>query len=251
MKQNGFVIVSISICILLIFWELGAKYFNSQFILPDPISVFRDALVLFTNPSFLHNLIATFMRGIVAFFISLGISFILGFSSGLSRTFNIALIPIMSIIKSTPVVSFILIALLWFGSSQVPIFVSVLMTLPVMTESIQQGVKNIDKTLIDMTYVYKIPRWKRLVYVRLPSIMPFFLAGTGSSLGLTWKVVVAGEILSSPRYGLGSAMQAAKIQLETQRVFSLTAVAILLSILTEFIFNALIRFSKRHGFKES
>ena len=115
-----------------------------------------------------------------------------------------------------------------------------------MTEAIAQGVRSSDTKLLEMAHVYHFSKLDILAHIRLPSAMPFFLSGAGTSLGLTWKVVVAGEILSSPKYGLGSAMQTAKVHLETPRVFSLTIAAILLSISTELLFDFFVYLSRRH-----
>jgi NitT/TauT family transport system permease protein len=247
MKRKGLWIGLISTFFLILAWELSSCLVGSDFILPGPIPVFADGAKLFFDPSFRVILAATCLRGVLAFLISLAVSFALGVYSGISDGFASVLRPWMTAVKATPVVSFILIALLWFGSSRVPVFVAVLMTLPVMTEAIAQGVRETDKKLLEMARVYRLGAWEKLMHVRLPSAMPYFLAGAGSSLGLTWKVVVAGEILSFPKYGIGTAMQTAKVHLETSRVFSLTIAAIALSLATEYAFNALVSLSKRHS----
>jgi NitT/TauT family transport system permease protein len=107
-----------------------------------------------------------------------------------------------------------------------------------------------DLKLLQMADVYRMGHWRKFLHIRVPSALPFFVSGAGASLGLTWKVVVAGEILSSPRAGIGTAMQTAKVQLETARVFSLTLTAIFLSILTELVFDAFVHLSRRHSGKE-
>ena len=240
-----FFIGLLSTCMLIALWAITARIAAIPFILPSPESVFLDCVRLFGEGSFRSMLLATCTRGLVAFFVSLTLSLFLGFACGNSPVIAAAMNPWMSVIKSTPVVAFILIALLWFGSSIVPAFVAILMTLPVMTEAIAQGVRSSDPKLLEMAQVYRFGKFDKLVHVQIPSAMPFFFAGAGSSLGLTWKVVVAGEILSAPRAGIGSAMQTAKVHLETSRVFSLTIMAIFLSVCTELLFNAFVRLSKR------
>ncbi len=231
-------------------WYIAALIIDSPFIIPTPASVILDLFILIKTPVFNSMITVTCFRGLLAFGISLVCSFFLGLGSGISATFSAALRPWMTTIKATPVVAFILIALLWFGSSIVPIFVAVLMTVPVMTEAIAQGVRSSDKGLLEMARVYHFSRRDVLLHIQLPSALPFFLGGAGASLGLTWKVVVAGEILSSPRMGIGSAMQTAKIHLETPRVFSLTITAILLSIITELLFDFFIYLSVRYNRQE-
>lgn len=246
MTKRSFLTGTVSAFVLVGVWQIAAAVLDSPFILPGPLPVFLDCITLAGTASFRVMLAATFFRGLVSFSVSLVLSFLLGFASGISQSFSSMMRPWMTIIKSTPVVSFILIALLWFGSSKVPVFVAVLMTMPVMTEAIAHGVKSSNTNLLEMAHVYRMKRSDVIFHIRLPSAMPFFLAGAGASLGLTWKVVVAGEILSSPRLGIGSAMQTAKVHLESARVFSLTIAAILLSVGTELLFDYFIHLSKRH-----
>jgi len=54
-----------------------------------------------------------------------------------------------------------------------------------------------------------------------------------STLGLAWKVVVAGEVFSQPIHALGTGMQGARIQLETAEVFAWASAGILLCALTD------------------
>ncbi len=250
MKAKDILIYAVSVCALFGAWAIAARVAASPFILPDPLSVLADGARLVADGSFAAMLGTTCARAVFAFLVSLALSASLGFSAGAWPSFGTALKPWMAVIKSTPVVSFILIALLWFGSSFVPVFVAVLMTLPVMTEAIANGVRSSDPKLLEMARVYRFSARDRILHIQVPSAMPFFLGGAGASLGLTWKVVVAGEILSVPKFGIGSAMQTAKVHLETARVFSLTIAAILLSVATEFLFNKLVRFSKRHMIRE-
>jgi len=56
-------------------------------------------------------------------------------------------------------------------------------------------------------------------------------------LGLTWKVVIAGEVLAQPLHGIGTGMFQAKLYLETGEVFAWTVCAIVLSAVTEGLLN--------------
>lgn len=229
----------ISTIFLFLCWHLCAVLIDAPFIVPYPATVLSDIYTLVGESGFTVMLRATVLRGLASFSISIILSFLVGIPAGLSIRFESAIRPWMAVIRATPVVSLILLALFWFGSSFVPVFVSVLMTMPVMTESIQRGIRNTDPNLIVMSRVYRLTPLRRLVYIRIPSLLPYFSSGAGSSLGLTWKVVIAGEILAFPGFGIGTAMQTAKIHLETGRVFSLTIIAVILCLITEKVFSIL------------
>lgn len=250
MSRKTLLIATVSTACMILVWHGAAVVLSEEFILPSPLAVAIDAVHLLASPSFARIIAATCARSLVAFAMSAVLSLVLGISAGYRPAVESAIKPWMALIKATPVVSFIILALLWFGSSFVPVFVSVLMTLPVMTEAILQGMKHTDTKILKMARAYRFSRFTILFHVRFPSVLPFFLGGAGAALGLTWKVVVAGEILGLPRYGIGSAMQTAKTHLETQRVFSLTICAVILSVLTEIVFNHLVALASRHRIRD-
>ncbi len=236
-----------SVVVLLLAWHFASVYIGEPFLLPSPSEVIADMAALASNPAFFPELAATFVRVLAAFLIAVALSFALGLPSGHSPLVRAAFSPLLALVKSMPVVSFILVALLWFGSSLVPVFVSVLMILPVMTEAISRGVRQTDPSLLAMARVYRFRKIDELLHIRIPSALPFFFAGAGTSLSLAWKIVVAAEILGFPRLGVGSAMQTAKTHLETGRVLSLTAFVVLMSALTEALFSLLSRAAARHS----
>jgi NitT/TauT family transport system permease protein len=67
------------------------------------------------------------------------------------------------------------------------------------------------------------------------------VAGAKNALGLSWKVVVAGEVLSQPARALGTGMQNARIMLETAEVFAWAAAGVLLCALSDALFDRLAR----------
>lgn len=236
-----------SVVLLVIVWQVASAAVGESFLLPSPREVFLDMAALSSGPFFFAELGATFLRVLAAFGVAVAASFAFGLPAGHSPVIRAAISPLMTLVKSTPVVSFILIALLWFGSSLVPVFVSVLMILPVMTEAISRGVRQTDTALLAMARVYRFSARDRLLHIRIPSALPYFFAGAGASLSLAWKIVVAAEIIGFPRIGIGSAMQTAKTHLETSRVFSLTVFVILASGLTEALFSLLAKAAGRHS----
>lgn len=236
-----------SVLLLLLVWHIASVRVGEPFLLPSPRVVLFDMAKLATSPVFPAELAATFVRVLAAFSIAVALSFALGLPSGHSALTRAAISPLLSLVKSMPVVSFILVALLWFGSSLVPVFVSVLMILPVMIEAVSRGVRQTDPSLLAMARVYRFRKTDELLHIRIPSALPYFFAGAGTSLSLAWKIVVAAEILGFPRFGVGSAMQTAKTHLETARVLSLTAFVVLMSALTEALFSLLSRAAASHS----
>lgn len=133
--------------------------------------------------------------------------------------------------------SIILLALIWFTSELVPVFVTVLTAFPIITGNVVEGFKNVDRNLIEMAKSYRMGKRNLFIHVYLPSLYPYLTAGSSSALGLTWKVVVMAEVLAQPARAVGTGLAEAKLQLDTAEVFAWTTVAVCLSAASEAVFR--------------
>lgn len=242
------IIYILSVFIFFVLWSVLAHFVDAPLILPSINLVFIKITELLTIESFWINLLHTFFRVFVSFFISLFIGFTLGLLAGLFPLFKSFIDIPLSFIRSTPVVAIILITLFWFNSSSVPIFVCVLMCLPIVITATCEGINKNDKNLMFMAKVYKLNNWQKIRYIKLNDLIPFLENSAISVFGLSWKVVVAGEVLTLPKYGFGSLMQTAQVHLETDTVIAITFILVFFSFVLEKIFSFIIRkLQKNHG----
>jgi NitT/TauT family transport system permease protein len=237
----------LSVVILVAFWQVAASSVGKEIILPPPFRVVAEFLTLLPSPSFLAALGGTFLRGVSAFALSAGLGLALGFVAGRSPTFAALMAPLMTTIRATPVLALILLALLWFPSDFVPVFAAFLMAFPVMAASGAAGARAAPPELLEMARLFRVPGLRVLFQLRVPAALPQVLTGARSALGLCWKVVVAGEVLSQPERAIGTGMQMSRILLDTPRVFAWALAAILLCGLTEWLFGALIGSGKSNA----
>lgn len=209
-------------------WHLGSTIVGSSLILPGPSEVLRTTLSLLGERAFWHSVLGTFRRVALAFALTMAAGSVAGTIAALSTDFDRFLSPLLSVIRATPVLALILLAMFWLPSDSVPIFSSFLMAFPVAFTSVKTGIASADKELLEMAALFRVP-WKRqILNLRLPAASMHFLSAMKNSLGLCWKVVVAGEVLAQPLRGLGTAMQDARLSLETPMVFSWALVTVLL-----------------------
>jgi NitT/TauT family transport system permease protein len=227
--------------ILLIAWEAASLAIGKELVLPSPGRVLSSALALYPTRGFFLDLSATFLRGLAAFALSSALGIAAGLASGLRPAFGAALSPLLSVIRATPVLALVLIALLWFPSGFVPIFSAFLMAFPVMVTSAEEGSRAADPKLLEMASLFRVPKRRLFLELRLPSAIPHLLSGARSALGLCWKVVVAGEILSQPARAVGRGMQDSRLMLETASVFAWALAAVLLCGVTELAFSIATR----------
>lgn len=144
--------------------------------------------------------------------------------------------PAITIIKSTPVASFIILALVWLTGNYVPIFIGFLMVLPVIYSNVFQGIAQVDVKLLEMAKVFRMSRRKKLMKIYIPSILPYFTAACRTALGLGWKAGVAAEVIGVTQNSIGRQLYYSKIYIETADLFAWTVVVIILSLSLEKIF---------------
>ena len=220
-------------------WQLTASLVKSSLILPSPWEAGAALLHLLRRAVFWTSVGGTILRVLEAFVISLCLGLASGSLSGFYPEVKAFMSPFITGIRATPVLALILLAMFWFPSTQVPVFSAVLMAFPVIYTSAETGVHAADQKLVQMSELFHVPTSTIFWRLRLPSALPYLFSGAKNALGLSWKVVVAGEVLAQPRMALGTGMQDARLTLETPTVFAWAITTILLCGLTEYFFGLL------------
>lgn len=243
-KKDG-IFTLISFILIIAIWKISSLFISSEIILPSPEKTIMSLFGLLKTKDFFIIILVSLERGLIGFIISLILGILAGFFSGFNKIFNKIFEPILVIIRSTPVMSVILIALIWFKSNNVPIFASFLMSFPIICTNVKEGINNIDTRLVDMAVIYKIKKRRIISEIYLPSIVPFLIAAISTSFGIGWKVVIAAEVLSQPKYAIGTSLQNSKLYLNIDEVFAWTIIAILIG----YLFEKIIRFIEKKSVK--
>ncbi|MBO5768181.1 MAG: ABC transporter permease subunit, partial [Clostridia bacterium] len=171
--------------------------------------------------------------------IALGFAFgfvfgaLLALAAGRFKIIETLLWPYMLTVKSVPVASFVVLALIWLSSGGLSIFISFLMVLPIIYTNLLDGIKAVDKKMLEMAEVFKMPFSRRLRFIWLPCVKPFLLSGSRIALGLAWKSGVAAELIGYPEGSVGEVLYYSKLFMNTADLFAWTVVIVLLSVLFE------------------
>ncbi|PKM80050.1 MAG: ABC transporter permease [Firmicutes bacterium HGW-Firmicutes-14] len=235
-------IISLSGAILLVLvWKAVSLLTGSRLLLPPPEEAFVSMIKLAFSADFAVAVFGTVIRGIMGFLISLALGMVIGVLAGLNRTVNSLVTPLLVAVRSAPVISVILLALVWFRTDFVPVFIGLLVMFPIITTNIIEGIKSVDRELVDMARSYRVKLPRIILEVYIPAIVPFITGGIASAAGIGWKAIIASEVLSQPRYGIGTRMQNAQSYLLVEEVIAWTIIAVILS----YIFENMIRFIER------
>lgn len=231
----------LALAVIVALWKLAAVGICADIILPAPERVLRTFMQVASTARFATAFTATACRGLASFGISMTLGLALGLAGGASRRVEALMAPGLTIVRATPVLAVILLALIWFPSGVVPVFSAVVMAFPVVAADVAAGIKAADPRLIAMADSFGVSRRSTLFQIRVPSAMPHVISAARNAVGLSWKVVVAGEVLSMPTHALGTGMQDARMALETAEVFAWAAAGVILCAISDAIFDGIAR----------
>jgi len=150
------------------------------------------------------------------------------------------LAPVMLAARSVPVASFIILALIWFSSENLSVLISFLMVLPVIYVNVLGGIRCVDRQLLEMAQVFRVPKIRVVRYIYVPQVMPYFYTACSVSLGMCWKAGVAAEVIGMPKGSVGERLQQAKVYLDTPDLFAWTLVIVTASLFFEKIVLLLV-----------
>ncbi len=230
---------SIVTVIWLLIWQAISMLINEEILFVSPLNVFAELCKMSVKGEFWLTLLASLGRVVGGFatgYLIAAALAVLAFRFSFIRVF---FSPAVSIIKSTPVASFIILALMWLGNSTVPIIISLLMVVPIVWSNTLAGLESVDPNLVEMSRAYKMPFFKRFKHIYVPSVVPYLLSASGSGLGLCWKAGIAAEVICRTKLSIGNNIWETKYYLETSEMFAWTAAVIILSV----VFDIIIRFA--------
>lgn len=225
------VIGVLSVATMFLLWEALALHYGSSQIMPGPKATLLATFNLFIGSDFLSVVGSTLLRGLAGFALAALLGLLLGILGGLSAGFDSFLRPWVVVMRSTPVVAFVLLALIWFTSSNVPVFIGFLTMFPMIYTNVSGGIRSVDRNLVEMARFYKVSRRRTVSEVYMPAIAPFITAGLSTAVGIGWRAIIIGEVLSQPKYGIGTMMHDAQSFLRVDILIAWTVVAVLLSAL--------------------
>ena len=202
-------------------WEIFVHVTNMPpYLLPGPILVFQTLISSWGElfPSLLVTLKVTLIAFITAAISGLLISVLFTQSKWIERSF----FPYAVILQTTPIVAIAPLIIMWLKNDTFLALIVcawIVAFFPIVSNT-TLGLNSVDHNLINLFHLYRASRWQTLIYLRLPSAMPYFLGGLkisgglaligavvaefvagtgGSQSGLAYQILMAGYNLQIPR----------------------------------------------------
>lgn len=207
--------------LLLCSWELLVSFQNiPKYILPAPTDIFSSILLNYED--LLLSTFITFRITILAFLVASFLAIFIAILFSQSKIIELSLYPIAVIFQVTPVVAIAPLILIWVGLDNAEYAILILAIIvaffPVLANT-NLGIRSVEKNLSELFSLYEATRFKRLFKLQLPYALPFiltgmktsiglaligavvaeFVAGSGTSTGLAWRIIEAGNRLDVPK----------------------------------------------------
>lgn len=225
-------------------WYAAAYFVKSELLLPYPHRVIGALFTLMATGEFYLSVLFSVLRILGGFLIGIIAGLLCGIVSSLSKLSDMLISPMMTVIRSTPVASFIILTLVWFENTAVPVFISFLMVTPIIYAQTMLGINKCDNDILEMTRAFGFTPARSLLHFWIPSVKPYFISGLLTSMGLAWKAGIAAEVLCSPSPSIGKDLYEAKKYLETPDMLAWTLTVIILSMLLERLIKKHLTHSK-------
>ncbi len=224
---------TLSVLFLLALWQGIAMYVRQPELIPSVPVLLKTLGGMILSNEFYLSVSTTIGRGIAGMFLSLVAALILAVLFARVAWLYELFRPLLAVMRSVPVISFILLALIFLHTESIPLLIAFLTMFPLLTENLTKGLGNLQPGLSQVGRQFLVGRWNRWTQITYPQLKPFLYSGLSSAAGFGWRAVIMGEVLAVCAHGIGSEMKRAQSFIAVPELISWTVVAILLSYLSD------------------
>lgn len=225
----------IALCtgILLMGWQCLALWIGRPALFPDIPGLFDACYELISAGTFYISVGMTILRGLSGIFISFCTAFLLSVLFSRRQWVYASFKPLLAFTRSVPVISFILLALIFLQPEHIPVMIAFLTMFPLLCENLTKGFLNLQPGSRIMAGTFRLRKANRYAHIYYPQMKPFIFSGLSSAMGFGWRAIIMGEVLSQCTFGIGSEMKRAQTFIDVPSLMAWTLVAVVISYLAE------------------
>jgi NitT/TauT family transport system permease protein len=203
-----------ALSLLAALWQYGHEVYG-DFILPAPLDTLRAMGAILSDPAALAGAA-------------------LGLAAGYSPATMRAARPLVTVLLGVPPIAWIVLAMIWFGSSDGTVVVTILIaSSPLVFVGVAEGVTTRDRSLDDMARAFGAGPVRRLTTLGLRHVAAHLFPALAISLGTAFKVAVMAELLANVG-GIGGELARARANLDVAGALGWVLVAVAALIAFEY-----------------
>ena len=214
-------------------WQLLAAVIHNDILMVGPLQVLSALFSMVRQPSFWISIISTMTRIIAGFLAGTILGILLSWPAYEHSLVREILQPLMLFLKAVPVVSFIVLILIWAGGKWLAFLISMIVVMPIVYVNVLEGLTNTPAGLLEMAQVFRIPKKTvvRRIYSR--SVRPYLVSALSLACGMAVKSGIAAEVVGQVRNTIGNGVYMSKVFLAIDELFAWTFMILVLSWLFE------------------
>lgn len=210
-------------------WQLLAMRVGQRILLASPVETVARLAALIQTGGFWRSILFSLGHILAGYALAALLGVALAALAGRFAWVSDLLSPLLSAMRSVPVASFVIAALIWVPSRRLSILIATVIVLPVVYAGTLDGLRQIDPRLREMARVFRMSRRNRLRCVTLPAVLPSLASALSVAMGLAWKSGVAAEVIGIPSGSIGERLYKAKVYLATPDLFAWTLTIVVVS----------------------
>lgn len=193
-----------------------------SYVLPGPVEIARTLVRDWSSLSV--SLLVTLQITAAALAVAAGLGLLLAVVFAQSRVIELSLFPYAVILQVTPIVAIAPLIIIWVDDVWASLLICawIVAFFPVLSNT-TLGLNATDRNLEDLFRLYRASRWQLLWRLRLPTALPYFLAGLRISGGLALIGAIVAEFVAGTggnASGLAFRILEAGYQLQIPRMFA-------------------------------
>lgn len=203
--RTGLAMRLAAVALLVVVWQLVGATVASQS-LPTPLEVVDELRLRVVSVDAWGHVAATSWRVAISTIAATLIGVAIGLAMGLDKRAEALLFPPMVVALGVPGPVYIIMAILILGLGWLPTTLALIASVvPFVANIVHEGVQSRDRRLDQMARVYRYSPSSYLRHVLIAQTVPTLFNGLRTAFGLSWKLVVLMEALSSSQ-GIGAQM---------------------------------------------
>jgi NitT/TauT family transport system permease protein len=204
-----------------------------HYILPGPARVWEALKLIAANGDLWNNLGITFWRVGAGFIVAAITGLPFGILLGANRRAGEFFEPVIPVLNTVSSAIWAIFAIIWFGiSNATTIFVVFMTAMPLIITNVWQGTRSVNADFIELAQVLRMPNWKVMMKIYLPTILPYFFSGARLAFGFGWRVSLVAETIGASS-GVGYRLRQAADLIRTDQVFAWTLTLVIMMALIE------------------
>lgn len=232
---NKYVLISLGILLLFGLWFLATLIFDKEsMVFPSPIITFQAFFELLGIGYTYQCLGFSVLKMLIGFVMALVIAFVLALIVRDDEHLYTLFSPTITAIKAIPTAAIVFLFVVLIDAEYAPCFLVMIISLPILYESLVNGMKNIDRQVLNAVKVDGGKGMQKIFRIQLPLALPYLAVGIISSFSLSFKIELMAEIVTGyTKNGLGSLIKYTQTTDPTNMaaIFAYSLIAILLMII--------------------